>query len=399
MPTFKWLAVDPAVLDEHALAEQKLFLAEADARKADAMRGHTDPAEYIRAACTVMLDNAIRDPARLRAEAGVDPRPYFYMVACVKDGLGGDLAMPLARGGVDEHRASRQGSRCKMLPAHMPFILLHAARSGNPQEMLESKFGMDQTAMSRCLSLAMSLLTRPGTMPTAVAIAGEIAETPGDEVVEAIGRVINCDATEFEIEAPRDQESNDRAFSGKAYTTTAKAVFMCSQAGLFLAMGDLLGGRRHDIVALRETLPLLGDITRSMEDPATPEDGRLTVNLDRGMPGAAEKWPGADTRIPRKRARGQKGLSEEDRAYNYGIDAPKPVAESGFRMIKAYHLVGGIFHGTVGELGDTVVFLTGVVNLQRIMGYVDPKRSHRQGPIGKRPRMGRAGRKPYKTFE
>lgn len=177
MPEFKWLTVDPAVLDEYALPEQKLFEAEAKARKADVMKEHTDPDEYDRAACAVMLDNVIRDPARLRAETGVDPRPYFYMVACVKDGLKGDLAMPLARGGVNEHRAGWQGNRCKILPAHMPFLLLHAARGGNPQEMLESKFGIDQTTISRCLSLVMSLLTRPGTMPTVVAIADEIAET------------------------------------------------------------------------------------------------------------------------------------------------------------------------------------------------------------------------------
>lgn len=152
MPTFKWLAVEQAALDEHALPELEMFLAEADARKADAMRGHTDPAEYDRAACTVLLDNVVRDPARLCAETGVEPRPYFYMVACVKNGLKGDPATPPARGGTDGHRAGRQGNRCNTLPAHMPFLLLHAARSGNPPEMLESRFGMDQTAISRHLA-------------------------------------------------------------------------------------------------------------------------------------------------------------------------------------------------------------------------------------------------------
>ena len=398
MPTFKWLTVKRAVLDEYALPEQKQFDIEADARKADAMKGHADPAAYDRAACTVMLDNIIRDPARLRAETGVDPRPYFYMVACVKNGLKGNLAMPLVRGGIDEHRAGWQGNRCKILPAHMPFLILHAARSGNPQEMLESKFGIDQTTISRYLSLTLALLTDPGTMPTIVAVADEIAETPGDEVVEAIGHVINCDVTEFEIEAPGDSDSNEAAFSGKAQTTTAKAVFLCNQAGLFLAMGELMEGRKHDIVALRETLPFLGDITRSMEDPSTPEDKRLTLNLDKGMQAADKEWPGANVRIPRKRAKGQKELSAEDRAYNYSIDAPRSIIDNGFCRIKTYPLVGGIFRGTIIGLGNTVVFITGVVNLQRIMGCIDPARSHRKGPIGERPEIGWAGRKPYKTF-
>ena len=399
MPTIKWLTVKEAVLDEYSAPERKQFEMEADARKAAAMKGHTDPDEYDRAARTVMLDNVIRDPARLRAEAGVDPRPYFYMVACIKDGLKGDLAMPLARGGVDENRAGWQGNRCRILPAHMPFLLLHAARSGNPQEMLESKFGIGQTAISRCLDLALSLLTRPETMPTIMAIADEIAETPGDEVVEAIGHVINCDVTEFEIEAPGDKESNNAAYSAKAYTTTAKAAFACSQAGLLMAMGDIMGSRIHDINALRDTLPFLGDITRSMEDPDTPQDRRMTVNVDKGMQGADKKWPGADVRIPIKRKKGQKKLSDEDRAYNYTIDSPRAIIENQFRRMKVYRLIGGIFRGSIGDLEDMVVFVTGVVNLERIMGCIDPERSHRKAPLSERPSAGWSGRKPYKTFE
>lgn len=357
MPTFKWLAVEQAALDEHhALPDLEMFLAEADARKADAMRGHTDPAEYDRVACTVLLDNVVRDPARLCAETGVEPRPYFYMVACVKNGLKGDLAMPPAGGGIDENRAGRQDNRCNILPAHMPFLLLHAARSGNPPEMLESRFGMDQTAISRHLGLAQALLTDPGTMPTITAVADEIAATPGDEVVEAIGRVINCDVAEFEIAGtPADRESSCDASSGRAHTSTARAVFMCSQAGLFLAMGDIMEGRGHDMAALCDTLPFLGDTTRSMEDPSTPEDGRMRVNLDGGMQGADKKWPGADVRIPRKKA-GGKELSGADREYNRSIGAPRSVIETGFRRIRAYPPVGGIFRGTIPGLGDMVVF-------------------------------------------
>ena len=398
MPEIKWIGVEPSVLHGHAEPEMEAFRAEAEKRKAEAMRGHTDPAEYDRAACAVLLDNVIRDPARLRAETGVDPLPFFYMVACIKDGLKGNLAMPLVRGGVDEHRAGWQGNRCRLLPAHMAFLLLHAARSGNPQEMLESKFGIDQTTISRYMRLALGILTSPEKMPTAVAIADEIADTPGDEVVEALGHVINCDVTEFEIEAPADKDSNNDAFSGKAQTTTAKAIFACAQAGLILAMGHIMPGRKHDITALREMMPFLGDITRSMEDPDTPWDKRMEVNVDRGMVSADKELPGATVWIPVKRAKGQKELEPWDKAYNRSINSDRAIIENVFRRMKVYQLIGGIFRGSINDLEEMVVFVTGVVNLQRIMGCIDPARSHRKTPLAGRDSPGWRGRKPYLTF-
>ena len=42
--------------------------------------------------------------------------------ACIADGLRGDLAMPLARGGVGEHRDGWQGNRRKMLLGRAPFL-------------------------------------------------------------------------------------------------------------------------------------------------------------------------------------------------------------------------------------------------------------------------------------
>ena len=398
LPAFKWLSIEASALEKYAVPELELFQAEAKARMSEAMKGHTDPGEYTRAACTVMLDNVICDPHRLRVETGVDPLPYFYMVACMKDGLRGNLAMPLVRGGIDEHRAGWQGNRCKLLPVHMVFLLLYAARSGNPQEMLESKFGLDQTTISRYLARTLSILTNPERMPTAVAVADEIAETPGDEVVEAIGHVINCDATEFEIEAPGDNESNDEAFSGKAQTTTAKAVFMCNQAGLLLAMGSIDPGHKHDITALRASLPFLGDITKSMEDPNTPKNRRMTINLDKGMLGADKEWPGANVKIPIKRAKGQAELPPDALAHNYSIDSDRAIIENVFRRMKVYRLIGGIFRGSVNDLGDMTVFVTGVVNLQRIMGCIDPARSHRKHPPHGPDKKSVAGRKPYQTF-
>lgn len=375
LPALKWLSTEASALERYAVPELELFQAEAKARMSEAMKGHTDPDEYARAACTVMLDNVIRNPRSLRAEAGVDPLPYFYMVACMKDGLGGNLAMPPVRGGIDERRAGRQGGRRRLLPAHTVLLLLYAARSGNPQEMLESKFGLDQTAISRHLAGTLSILTNPERMPTAVAVADEIAGTPGDEAVEAIGRVINCDAIELRIEAHGGKETSGEDFPGRAQTTTTvKAAFMCNQAGLLLAMGSIDPGRKRDAAALRASLPFLGDITRSMEDPDTPKSRRMTVNLDRGMLGADKMWPGANVRIPSRRAGGQAEIPPDAPARNYSIGSERAIIENVLRRMKAYRLIGGTFRGSVDGMGDMTALVTGVANLQRIMGGIDPAR-------------------------
>jgi len=399
LPALKWLSTGASVLEKYAVPELELFQEEARARMSEAMKGHADPDEYARAACTVMLDSVIRSPRCLRAEAGVDPLPYFYMVACMKDGLGENLAMPQVRGGIDERLAGRQGGRRRLLPAHTVLLLLYAARSGNPQEILESKFGLDQTAISRHLAGALSILTNPERMPTAVAVAGEIAGTPGDEAVEAIGRVINCDAIELGIEAHGGKGSNDEAFPGKAQATTAvKAAFMCSQSGLLLAMGNIDPGRRHDAAALRASLPFLGDITRSMEDPDTPKSRRMTVNLDRGMLGAGKMWPGANVRIPARRAGGQAELPPDSPARSYSIGSERAITENVLRRIKAYRLIGGTFRGSVDGMGDMTALVTGVVNLQRIMGGIDPARSRRRRPLHGPDKKSAAGRKPRRTL-
>ena len=399
LPALKWLSTGASVLEKYAVPELELFQEEAKARMSEAMKGHTDPDEYARAACTVMLDSVIRSPRCLRVEAGVDPLPYFYMVACIKDGLGGSLAMPQVRGGIDERLAGRQGGRRRLLPAHTVLLLLYAARSGNPQEMLESKFGLDQTAISQCLAGTLSILTNPERMPTAVAVAGEIAGTPGDEAVEAIGRVINFDAIEIGIEAHGGKGSNDEAFPGKAQATTAvKAAFMCSQAGLLLAMGNIDPGCRHDAAALRASLPFLGDITRSMEDPDTPKSRRMTVNLDRGMLGAGKRWPGANVRIPARRAGGQAELPPDAPARNYSIGSERAIIENVLRRIKAYRLIGGTFSGSVDGMGDMTALVTGVVNLQRIMGGIDPARSHRRRPLRGPDKKSAAGGKPCQAL-
>ena len=397
-PKIRWLGVEQDTLERIAKPELEQFRREAEERR-NTLVGERDPRKVLQNSYVLILDQVLLNPRMLRAETGVDPLPYFYMVACVKDGLRGNLGAPMVRGDVDKHRAGWRGNWSNILPAHMPLMLLYATKSGVPQEMLMSKFGVDQSTVSRHLAVILELLTDVKSMPTAVAVADEIGGTPLDEVVEALGHVINFDVTEFRIEAPADPGSNDAAYSGKVGATTAKAAFLCSSAGLLMAMGDVMPGRRHDITALRESIPFLGNLTKSITDPDTPAADRLTINADKGAIGADKHWPGADLRVPTKKARGQKRLPPNARQRNYEINSDRAIIENVFREMKVYRAIGGIFRGSVRSLSDTVLFVTGVVNLQRMMGCRDPSRTHRKHrkPGPKTPRS--RGRKPRKTFE
>ena len=396
IPLIDWLSVPKEDLERIAEKELEQFKKEAAVRKAKLV-GQKDADQCMRDARYALLDGVLLDPGILRAETGVDTLPYFYMVARVKWALQDPFA-PLVRDGIDEFRASWKGNRCNVLAVHMPLLLLYKRRTGCPQEVLQSKFGIDQTTISRYLDMIQTFLTESSAMPTVHAVAEEVATKNIDETIELIGHVLNGDVTEFEIEAPGDKKSNDAAFSGKAKTTTAKSIFLCSAAGLLVAMGDILPGRKHDIVALRETLPFLGDLTRSIEKPCEESEKRFTINFDRGMTGAAAKLKGADVRIPAKREKGQKRLPEKLRKEKYEIDSERSIIENVFRRMKVYREIGGVFRGSIADLESSVVFITGVVNLQLIMGCIDPDRSRRNGrrPGPKTPHS--PGRKPRETF-
>ena len=134
-------------------------------------------------------------------------------------------------------------------------------------------------------------------------------------------------------------------------------------------------------------------------DPRTPHDERIEVNADRAMIGIDREWVGARMRIPHKRKPGQERLAPWQRVENYWMNSDRAIIETNFSRINAYDAFAGRFRGTVEDLGVSLNVTAGFINLQRIMGTIDPARSHRKGRRPGRPRKrGSRGRKPLKTF-
>ena len=98
------------------------------------------------------------------------------------------------------------------------------------------------------------------------------------------------------------------------------------------------------------------------------------------------EWEGADVRILHKKKPGQKHLSPEQRWENYLMNSDRAIIETNFSRINAYDAFGGVFRGTIEDLGASLNVIAGFINLQRIMGTIDPTRAHRKGRRSGRPK-------------
>ena len=398
LPRITWTKPDRPGLA--GIAEKGAEFAEwaAAHEKATMSTVHTDRKKFLRNTLDIHLNDGILDPKRLRAESARIPPPptFYYMAAVLEDMLRGDMFAPLPPCGVDEHKASWVGNRCKLRVEYMPRMLLYQLQTGNSQRVIAGKYGIDQATVSRHLWEIRYMLDTRGMLPTTGTMSDEIREAPEDSAFEIIGGFLNIDCKHTKIEAPTDKKSNGEAYSGRAHRTTCNSLFLCDKDGMLVGMGDPQPGRPAGTASLREALQDLGCVTDSLADPDTPPGRRITVNVDRGMAGIQHARRGANVRIPHKRPPGQ-DLTPEQRRENYETSSVRAVIEISFRRINSYRAIGGVYRGTIDDLGMTLNVLNRIVNLQRIMGTIDPSRAHRKGRRPSR-RRGSRSRKLRKTL-
>ena len=248
----KWTEPDTKEIWKIARDKEKQFAHWAGEHRARIMAGpYTDEKKFDRDTLHHHLNQAILDPKRLRADTGQDPPTFFYAAAVLEDILRGDVYAPLLPHGIDEHKASWRGNRCKLRVEYMLHMLLHQLRTNCSQQVLAGRYGIDQAAVSRHLWLIRHILNVLGVMPTPWTLAEDLREGMKRFVQEYIGGILNVDCKHSGIEAPTDKESNSEAYSGKAHDTTSNTPFLCRRDGVIVGMGDPQPGHMSDINVLR----------------------------------------------------------------------------------------------------------------------------------------------------
>lgn len=395
-----WLNADPKEIAKVGGERRERFQKDADARLKRAMGGYTDPKRCIVAARRVALDATLLDDDWMLGVTGQDPLRFFYLLACIEDDMREDQEAPLVRNGVDPERASQRGNRCILDTEHMLHMVLQHMWTGCAQDALQGPFGVDQSTVSRTIARIRGTLARSANVPTDKVITKEIASLPKDAAIKATGGAINADFTHIEIEAPQDQKSNDKAYSGKAHTTTCNTMFECLDNGLIISRSCPVGGRTSEIEILRREAPDLGHVTESLKNPDTPEGERIEVRVDKGPRGIRSEWPGANVSMPHFKPRGGE-LTDEQRQENYEMNSKRAKIENCFADIKDYRLVKNVFRGSVDDLDETLTVLTGLTNLAKVMRKMPgwkPKTHLKKKKRGRK-KAGPKGRKPLLTFK
>ena len=164
------------------------------------------------------------------------------------------------------------------------------------------------------------------------------------------------DATEQEIQKPKDKQKRQGNYSGKKRHTLKTQV--CSTAtGLLLHITRSLPGRLSDLNLLRGT-GLLRDL------PA-----ELRVRVDKGYDGVDKDFPDRHFHQPYK-ARRNKPIDFIQKCCNQIENRLRVPIENALAHLKRFKLLAGIYRGPHATYDDTFLTIAGLHNFRKLRRLV-----------------------------
>jgi len=164
------------------------------------------------------------------------------------------------------------------------------------------------------------------------------------------------DATEQEIQKPKDKQKRKDNYSGKQKRHTLKTQIASSKSGLVLHKTDALPGKIHDVTVLRGT----GVI------PEIPDGFRVIV--DKGYDGAQNDFPDTDFYQPYK-ARRNKPLDFIQKCLNQIQTKHRIPVEHVLGHLQKFKILAAVYRGGRGNhsaYDDTFSIITGLHNFKKL---------------------------------
>ena len=161
------------------------------------------------------------------------------------------------------------------------------------------------------------------------------------------------DATEQQLQKPKDKARHKSRYSGKKKRHTLKTQVTSTPSGLFLHLSRSIEGRVSDITLLRGS-GVLRDLAP-----------KLGVRVDRGYDGIAQDYPERHFEQPYK-ARRNKPLDLIQKLANSLQNSARVKVENALAHLKRFKLLAGLYRGPERSYDDTFLTLAGLHNFRKL---------------------------------
>lgn len=258
-------------------------------------------------------------------------------------------------------RAIGGGRKAELSLENQVLVILIYYRLYVTQILLGYLFNLDDSNISRLINKLRPLLLEVLPLPAQETLL--FAKPEGskrrisslEELLEKHPEFeeVLIDATEQEIQKPKDKQKRKDSYSGKQKRHTAKTQICSTSTRLILHVTRSLPGKVSDITILRGT-GLLRDL---------PDD--IAIRVDKGYDAIQTDFPNKTFHQPHK-ARRNKPLDFIQRCVNRIQNSLRFPVEHTIAHLKRFKLLAGIYRGTEDKYDDTFLAITGLHNFRKL---------------------------------
>ena len=154
------------------------------------------------------------------------------------------------------------------------------------------------------------------------------------------------DATERQIQRPKDRDKQKENYSGKKKCHTKKNTVISDEDKKIRYLGPTVEGKKHDYGGFKDEFPT--------EPPPMPSPTIFRVWTDLGYMGIEKDFPELNVIIPKKKPKG-KELTKEEKVINKLISGVRVKVEHAIRGVKRFRITSEIFRNKIDNFDDEVM--------------------------------------------
>ncbi len=256
-------------------------------------------------------------------------------------------------------RAIGGGRKAELGVEAQVLVVLMYYRLYLTQILLGYLFNLDDSNVSRLITKLRPVLLEVLPLPAhETVLFGQVKKKRISSLEELLEKhpefkEVLIDATEQEIQKPKDKQKRKDKYSGKKKRHTLKTQITATNTKLIVHVTRSLPGKFSDVNVLRGT-GVLRDLPNAID-----------VRVDKGYDGIGKDFPNRTFHQPSK-ARRNKALDFIQKCLNKIQNGLRFPVEHTLAHLKRFKLLAGIYRGPEAVYDDTFLAIVGLHNFRKL---------------------------------